>query len=125
MLGLALFHTQLRSDDGVDIVVPNNDVLKNAIRNMSHYPDRVLTTTIEVASSADPATALAALRETLAAQSLILKTMPTSVAVETIGSGGCRIAMRGWVVNADHREARSQLLCAARERLRAAGIDLA
>lgn len=123
--GLALFHTKLRTDDGIDIVVPNSDVLKNAIRNMSNYPDRILTTTVDVSSAADMRAALAVLRETIDAQALILKELPTSVAVASVSAGSFRVILRGWVANADHHEARSQLLCDARERLKAAGIELA
>lgn len=125
VLSLALFHTKLRSDEGVDIVVPNNDVLKNPIRNMSHYPDRILTVTLDVAASADLGAALTALRQTIDAQPLVLKELPSTVAVQSIAGGSSSVRVRAWVRNSDHQEARTQFLCAARAKLQAAGISLA
>lgn len=125
VLGLALFHTKLRSDDGVDIVVPNNDVLKNAIRNMSHYPDRIMTATLEVSAAADLKAALATLRETLDAQPLAIKDLPRAVVVDAIAGGSSRLVVTAWVRNEDYMQARTQFLCDARERLHAAGVNLA
>jgi small conductance mechanosensitive channel len=125
VLGLALFHTKLRTDDGVDIVVPNNDVLKNAIRNMSHYPDRVMRVSVQVAASADLDAALAILSQTLVAQPLVIASMARSVEVVAITGASSEIAIAAWVRNADYAAARSRFLCEARAKLKAAGLSLA
>lgn len=125
VLGVDLFHTNLRTTDGVDIVVPNSNILSNAIRNMSHFPERVLTSTVNIAPAADLGTAIAVLRTALADQPLVIKDRESSVSVKALSGGASEVVVSAWVRNENYQEARSQLLSGVRQVFQAKGIELA
>lgn len=125
VLGVELFHTNLRTTDGVDIVVPNSNILSGTIRNMSHFPERVLTSTINVAPAADLGAAIVLLRTTLAAQPLAIKDRESSVSVKALSGGASEVVVSVWVKNEDYQDARTQLLTGVRQAFQAKGIELA
>ena len=125
VLGLALFHTNLRTDDGADVLVPNKAVLDGSIRNMSRYPDRVISMTITVSGSADLEKAVAVLTQTLDAQPLVIKTLGRNVSVAVIKGDTNDISVSAWVKNGDYDAARTQFLTSARTALKTSGVDLA
>lgn len=125
VLGLALFNTQLRSQDGVDIFVPNTSVLQNSIVNMSHYPDSMMTVTLNVAAGADLLATVDLVRATLEEQPLIIKTLERTVTVENLTAAASQVQVKAWVLNAQVSDARTQYLCALRAKLKSAEISLA
>lgn len=125
VLGVDLFHTNLRTTDGVDVVVPNSNILSGSIRNMSHFPERILAATVNVASSADLGTAITLLQTTLAEQSLVIKDRENSVSVKALTGGASEVVVSAWVRNEHYQEARSQLLTGVRQAFQAKGIELA
>lgn len=125
VLGVDLFHTNLRNNDGVDIVVPNSNILSGTIRNMSHFPERVLTTSVTIAAGADLGRAVTILRDTLDGQALVIAERERNVAVKALSGGGSEISVSAWVKNEDYREARTEYLTAVRAALTRDGIDLA
>ncbi len=125
VLGIDMFHTNLRTTDGVDIVIPNSNILSGTIRNMSNFPERVVSTKLTVALESDPDRAATALREILDADPLVIKDRPRNVAVKSLSAGGSEIDISAWVKNEDFVQARTNILNAARKRFAQDEIKLA
>ncbi len=124
VLGIDLFHTNLRTTDGVDIVIPNGSILSGTIKNMSAFPERIIATTLILPAGADPAKGLAIIRDAIAAQPKIDASKDSSVAIRSITGGGAEIQINAWVKNEDYREARTALLLDIKERFAKAKIAL-
>lgn len=116
VLGIDMFHTNLRTVDGVDIVIPNGSILSGNIKNMSRFPERIIAVTISVAADADLGRAMAALREVVAAQPDLKQSGENNVFVRALPGGGGELALTVWVKNEQFRAARSALLLAIKER---------
>ncbi|MGL4496444.1 MAG: mechanosensitive ion channel family protein [Beijerinckiaceae bacterium] len=125
VLGIDLFHTNLRTVDGVDIVIPNGAILSGAIKNMSRFPERIIAVNISVAADADLGKAVTALRETVAAQPDLKHAGENNVFVRALPAGGGELSLTVWVKNEQFRAARSALLMAIKERFVRDGIAFA
>lgn len=125
VLGIDLFHTNLRTVDGVDIVIPNGSILSGAIKNMSRFPERIIALNIAVAADADLGKAVAALREVVASQPDLKQTGENTVFVRALPGGGGELSVSAWVKNDQFRTARSALLLAIKERFVREGIAFA
>jgi small conductance mechanosensitive channel len=124
VLGIDLFHTNLRTVDGVDIVIPNSAILSGAIRNMSAFPERVISTTVTVSADTDLAKAIAAAQAVLAANPKVQKDREHSVAIRALAGGAAELHVMAWVKNEDYRSTRSDLLQELRTRFDKAGLKL-
>jgi small conductance mechanosensitive channel len=124
VLGIDLFHTNLRTTDGVDIVIPNGAILSGTIKNMSTFPERIISTSFTLPPEAEPGAALSLIRETLAAQPLIAHERENSVSIKSIAGGGAEIQIAAWVKNEHYRDTRTQLLVDIKERFKKAKVAL-
>lgn len=124
VLGIDLFHTNLRTTDGIDIAIPNGAVLSGAIRNMSTFPERIIATGLVLPPAADPAQALALVRAAMAGHAGILQERANSVAIKSITGGGAELQIAAWVKNEAYAEARTKLLLDIKEKFAAAGVAL-
>jgi small conductance mechanosensitive channel len=124
VLGIDLFHTNLRTTDGVDIVIPNGSILSGTIKNMSTFPERIIETSFTLPPDADPAKALAIIREAMAEETRIDPARENSVAIKSIMGGGAELQIGAWVKNEDYRDTRTALLLDVKERFAKAKIAL-
>lgn len=123
VLGIDLFHTNLRSDTGVDLSIPNGAILSGNIANMSAFPERILTAGIALDVGVDLDKALAIGNELLRSHPKIQQEGRRIAAVtKSVGAGGVEITLRGWVANEDYHQVRSELLTAVKARFQAAGL---
>jgi small conductance mechanosensitive channel len=125
VLGIDMFHTNLRTTDGVDIVIPNSNILSGTIRNMSNFPERVIKTNITIALESDPGVAAKLARDVLEAQPQVIKERDRTVAVKQLSGGGSQIAISAWVKNEDYESAMSNVLMDLRERFAREDVKLA
>jgi small conductance mechanosensitive channel len=124
VLGIDLFHTNLRTTDGVDIVIPNGSILSGTIKNMSTFPERIIETSFTLPPDANPANALAIIREAMAKETRIDPARENSVAIKSIMGGGAELQIGAWVKNEDYRDTRTALLLDIKERFAKAKIAL-
>jgi small conductance mechanosensitive channel len=124
VLGIDLFHTNLRTTDGVDIVIPNGSILSGTIKNMSAFPERIISTSFTLPADADPGKALAIIREALSGQPKIDKSKESTVAIRSITGGGAELQISAWVKNEDYRDTRTALLLDIKERFAKAKVAL-
>lgn len=125
VLGIDLFHTNLRTTDGVDIVIPNSSILSGTIKNMSAFPERIINTTVSLPAGTNAGKALNAIREVLAAQPAIVRETENSVSIKSLAGGGAEIQISAWVRNEDYRDAKTALLLAIKERFAKDKLDMA
>lgn len=125
VLGIDMFHTNLRTLDGVDIVVPNSAILSGTIRNMSHFPERVLKVSLSVAAGADLGAAVGELKAILDASPALIADRGNTVAVKAVSGGASEIEVQAWVKNEEYVNARTSLLTEVRRRFGAKAIELA
>ena len=116
VLGIDLFHTNLRTTDGVDIVIPNGAILSGTIKNMSAFPERIIDSVINLPADTDTGKALSASRDLSGRQESILKDRENSVSIKALPGGGAEIHIAAWVRNEEYRDARTALLLAIKER---------
>jgi small conductance mechanosensitive channel len=124
VLGIDLFHTNLRTIDGVDIVIPNGSILSGTIKNMSAFPERVISTSFTLPADADPAKALTLIRAAMDAQTTIDPGRDNSISIRSITGGGAEIQIAAWVKNENYRDTRTALLLDIKERFQKAKIAL-
>ncbi|MGL4636853.1 MAG: mechanosensitive ion channel family protein [Beijerinckiaceae bacterium] len=116
VLGIDLFHTNLRTTDGVDIVIPNGSILSGTIKNMSAFPERIIDTVINLPGETDAGKALAAIHDVLTKQERILHDRDNTVSIKSLAGGGAEIHVAAWVKNEDYHAARTALLLAVKQR---------
>jgi small conductance mechanosensitive channel len=124
VLGIDLFHTNLRTLDGVDIVIPNGSILSGNIRNMSAFPERVIATSVVVSADSDLAAAMATVRGVIDAQPKVQKEREQVVAVKSLQGGAAEMTISVWVRNEDYRDVRSAILSDIKHRFETAGLKL-
>jgi small conductance mechanosensitive channel len=116
VLGIDLFHTNLRTTDGVDIVIPNGSILSGTIKNMSAFPERIIDSVINLPADTDTGKALNAIRDVIGKQVKIPQDRENSVSIKALPGGGAEIHVAAWVRNEDYQDARTALLLAIKER---------
>jgi small conductance mechanosensitive channel len=116
VLGIDLFHTNLRTTDGVDIVIPNSAILSGTIKNMSAFPERIIDVVITLPAETDAGKAMKAMQDVLAKLPMLPKDRENSVAIKALPGGGAEVHIAAWVKNEDYRDARTALLLAIKER---------
>lgn len=124
VLGIDMFHTNLRTTDGVDIVIPNSNILSGTIRNMSNFPERVVSARVTVALESDPDKAAGLVRGVLEGHERIIKDRPRTVALKSLSGGGCELECSAWVRNEDYADVKSSILAAIRLQFAKADIKL-
>lgn len=123
VLGIDLFHTNLRTVEGVDVVIPNGSILSGSIKNMSGFPERVIASSFTVSGNAVIGEALAMTRAAIEADPRVQKERGVVVSVKALGGGGApEINFTCWVRNEDYRDARTAILADIKTRFEAAKI---
>jgi small conductance mechanosensitive channel len=116
VLGIDLFHTNLRTTDGVDIVIPNGAILSGTIKNMSAFPERIIDSVITLPADTDTGKALNAIRDVIGKQAKIPQDRENTVSIKALPGGGAEIHVAAWVKNEDYQDTRTALLLAIKER---------
>jgi small conductance mechanosensitive channel len=124
VLGIDLFHTNLRTVDGVDIVIPNSSILSGPIKNMSAFPERIVAVTIPVSLECDIAKAMGIAREVLRALPKVQQEREQTISLNSLTGASAELQISAWVRNEDYQETRSAILTGMRERFEATGIKL-
>jgi small conductance mechanosensitive channel len=122
VLGIDLFHTNLRTEAGVDLMIPNGAILSGNISNMSTFPERIVALNIPLDVGIDLGKALSVARDVVASHPRVQHDKPVTVATRSIGAGGVEIGVRAWSANEDYVAVRGDLLLGLKERFQAEGL---
>ncbi|MCF5722053.1 mechanosensitive ion channel family protein [Pseudomonas syringae] len=120
---IQIFHTVLRTGDNKTVIIPNGSLSNGIITNTNRQPTRKVVFDVGVDYEADLQKAREVLLE-LAKDPRVL-TDPGAVAVvSTLGDSSITVSLRCWTKTADYWDVMFMLNELARDRLKAAGIDI-
>jgi small conductance mechanosensitive channel len=120
---IQIFHTVLRTGDNKTVIVPNGILSNGIITNTNRQPTRKVVFDVGVDYEADLQKAREVLLD-LAKDPRVL-TDPAAVAVvSTLGDSSITVSLRCWTNTPDYWDVVFMLNELARDRLKAAGIDI-
>jgi small-conductance mechanosensitive channel len=94
---VAIRTTNIKTLDGLHVLIPNRHVYNEVITNWSYYPTRRVTITVGVAYDTDLARAYRVLSEAVAATPGVLAEPALTVSFEGFDESSIRMVFRFWV----------------------------
>jgi small conductance mechanosensitive channel len=119
-----LFHTQVRTWDGVFKFVPNSQLWNVTLTNYSRNPTRLVALSFPVAYEEDLARARDVLLEAADTHPKVQMEPAPEVVPLAIGDGAVTLQMRAWVAGADFGTVSWDLTHAGKKALDKAGISV-
>ncbi|PIB40058.1 mechanosensitive ion channel protein MscS [Pseudomonas sp. 2588-5] len=120
---IQIFHTVLRTGDNKTVIVPNGILSNGLITNTNRQPTRKVVFDVGVDYEADLQKAREVLLE-LAKDPRVLADPAAVAVVSTLGDSSITVSLRCWTKTADYWDVVFMLNELARDRLKAAGIDI-
>lgn len=120
---IQIFHTLLRTGDNKTVIVPNGNLSNGIITNHNRQLTRKVVFDIAVNYDADLQKAREVLLELAKDERVMADPAPVAV-VSTLGDSSITVSLRVWVKTADYWDVLFQFNEHARDRLKAAGIDI-
>ncbi len=120
-------HIVVRTRDGLDILIPNENLITSQITNWSYSDRNVrLRLPVPVSYGDDPEAAIALLERVAAAHPRVLRDPAPSGCLIGFGENGIDLELRVWVNDPEHGvgNVRSELLRAVYRELKAAGMTI-
>lgn len=119
-----LFNTELRTFDGVLMIVPNGRIWGSVLKNFSRSPTRRIDLTIGIDYAADLDTALAVMREAVAAEARVLADPQAQVFVGGLQDSAVALTARFWVASGDFAAVQWDLTRTLKQAFDRAGIGI-
>ena len=120
---IQIFHTVLRTGDNKTVIVPNGILSNGIITNTNRQPTRKVVFDVGVDYEADLQKAREVLLE-LAKDPRVLADPAAVAVVSTLGDSSITVSLRCWTKTADYWDVMFMFNELARDRLKAAGIDI-
>jgi small conductance mechanosensitive channel len=121
---LTLFTTELRTADGVFIVVPNSQLSGTSLRNFSRNPTRRVQIVLGIDYGDDINLAIETAKQVVAGQSLALTNPEPQYVVGELADSSVNIYVRVWVKTADYWTVSFNLNKGLKEACDAVGITI-
>lgn len=100
--GIGLFTTEMIQLDGLYVMVPNNELWKQAVVNASRMPNRRIEFVVNIDYEDDLRAALGALADIAAADPRVLAEPAPVTYVAALADSAVRVGLRVWSANGDH-----------------------
>ncbi|WP_415761694.1 mechanosensitive ion channel family protein [Pseudomonas sp. CP4] len=120
---IQIFHTVLRTGDNKTIIVPNGNLSNGIIINTNRQPTRKVVFDVGVDYEADLQKARQVLLD-LAKDARVMQDPEPQAVISTLGDSSITVSLRVWVKTADYWDVMFMFNEQARDRLKAAGIDI-
>ncbi|MGX9866138.1 mechanosensitive ion channel family protein [Pseudomonas moraviensis] len=120
---IQIFHTVLRTGDNKTIIVPNGNLSNGIITNTNRQPTRKVVFDVGVDYEADLQKARQVLLD-LAKDARVMQDPEPQAVISTLGDSSITVSLRVWVKTADYWDVMFMFNEQARDRLKAAGIDI-
>lgn len=120
---IGLFRTEIVTDNGNFISIPNATIFAGTIFNVSREATRRTNFTVEVDRAENLDTVEKTILDALAQEPLVLKTPAPTVEVTVLGPISTTLAVQAWIGNADFGAAQSQVKKRVRHALQDAKVD--
>ena len=121
---ISLFSTILLTGDYKRIVIPNSQVMSDAITNYSVMPRRRIDLIVGISYDADMRVAKDILKKLVEADERILKDPAPTIAVSELGDSSVNLICRPWVATADYWPTRWKLTEDIKNEFDAAGVGI-
>ena len=121
---LGLLTTQMRTYDGIYVMVPNNQLWNKAIKNYSRLPTRRLDLVVGISYEDDIEAALRVLEDLLGSDQRALADPVPQVMVKELADSSVNINMRCWTNSGDYWNLLFDLTKQSKQRLAAAGFTI-
>jgi small conductance mechanosensitive channel len=118
-----IFHTVLRTGDNKTVIIPNGNLSNGIITNTNRQPTRKITFDVRVDYEADLKQALQVLME-MADDPRVLQDPAPQAVVASLGDNSITLSLRVWTKTGDFGDVSNRFNAEARDRLRAANIDI-
>ncbi|HUE65908.1 MAG TPA: mechanosensitive ion channel domain-containing protein [Rhizomicrobium sp.] len=119
---IGLFHTELVTNDGVFVAMPNSVIFSGTIVNLSREPLRRTNFPVDIDRDSDITAAQSAILEAMARDSRVLKQPAPLVLVATLSGSQVLLNVHVWVMNRDFLAVESDLRVLVRRTLNEAGF---
>ncbi|MEG5264578.1 mechanosensitive ion channel domain-containing protein [Pseudomonas sp. JDS28PS106] len=120
---IQIFHTVLRTGDNRTVIIPNGNLSNGIITNTNRQPTRKIVFDVGVNYEADLKKALEVLLD-MAKDPRVLEDPAPQAVVATLGESAITLSLRVWTKTSDFGDVMSYFNVEARDRLKAAGIDI-
>lgn len=120
---IQIFHTVLRTGDNKTVIMPNGNLSNGIITNTNRQPTRKITFDVGVDYEADLKQALQVLMD-MADDPRVLQDPAPQAVVAVLGESAITLSLRVWVKTGDFGDVSNRFNAEARDRLRAANIDI-
>lgn len=121
---VSLFSTILLTGDYKRIVIPNSQVMSDAITNYSVMPRRRIDLIVGISYDADMRVAKDILKKLVDADERILKDPAPTIAVSELGDSSVNLICRPWVATGDYWPTRWKLTEDIKTEFDAAGVGI-
>ena len=121
---LGLLTTQMRTSDGIYVMVPNNQLWNKAIKNYSRLPTRRLSLVVGISYDDDIEDALRVLQDLIGSDQRVLADPEPEVIVKELADSSVNISMRCWANSGDYWNLLCDLTKQSKQHLAAAGITI-
>ena len=120
---IRLGNTELRTEDGETILIPNKHIVGEILRNS--YANRVVETSLGIEYEADPGTAVSVVREVLLGLEGVVDDPAPQVGIAAFGESAIEIGIRYWVPTVEYFQVQYAANAALHAALRKSGIRIA
>jgi len=120
---IQIFHTVLRTGDNKTVILPNGNLSNGIITNTNRQPTRKITFDVGVDYEADLKKGLQVLMD-MADDPRVLPDPAPQAVVAVLGESAITLSLRVWVKTGDFGDVSNRFNAEARDRLRAANIDI-
>ncbi len=121
---LGLLTTQMRTSDGLYVMVPNNQLWNKAIKNYSRLPTRRLSLVIGISYDDDIDAALRVLQDLLGSDQRVLADPAPEVIVQDLADSSVNISVRCWANSGDYWNLLCDLTKQSKQMLAGAGFTI-
>ncbi len=121
---LGLLTTQMRTSDGIYVMVPNNQLWNKAIKNYSRLPTRRISLVIGISYDDDIEAALRVLQDLLGSDQRVLADPAPEVIVQDLADSSVNISARCWANSGDYWNLLCDLTKQSKQMLAVAGFTI-
>ncbi len=121
---LNLFHSQIRTWEGIFKFVPNSELWNTVLTNYSRNPTRLVRITFGIAYENDAREAIAILKALAEAHEGVLADPPVQVVPLALADSSVNLEVRAWAANPVFWDTRWELTMSGKAALEAAGITI-
>ncbi|WP_376875464.1 mechanosensitive ion channel family protein [Albirhodobacter sp. R86504] len=121
---ISLFFTELKTYDGLQVILPNSDIWSSSIKNYSVNPTRLVDLTIGVSYDSDLRVAERVLKEIAASDERVLDDPAPFIKVRELGDSSVDFVFRVWANSSDWWALKCDLNREIKDRFDAEGVGI-